>query len=187
MYCCLLVWDAPSESLSFLNNSVRTIIIIRMRDRGQRELLWLSWFLLSWLHLQSVWSATSCSYKTQVFSTLLHASSNQLNQIHSIKLAVSKSRSSHLWSKLVKIKTEPVCEWEPIIILEYDGWCYEGSCGPEYWGNKYEDCNGMKQSPIDITFSGNTPTTMSEPSPLTFTGYANVRTILTRAVACSWC
>ena len=39
----------------------------------------------------------------------------------------------------------------------------------------------MKQSPIDITFSGSSPTTMTEPSPITFTNYDKVRLAKTSA------
>ena len=45
----------------------------------------------------------------------------------------------------------------------------------------FKACNGMKQSPIDITFSGSSPTTMTEPSPITFTNYDKVRLAKTLA------
>ena len=45
----------------------------------------------------------------------------------------------------------------------------------------FKACNGMKQSPIDITFSGSSPTTISEPSPITFTNYDKVRLAKTLA------
>merc|ERR1712142_47971 len=41
----------------------------------------------------------------------------------------------------------------PVACLDGDcdfHWCYEGDCGPAYWGDYCQACNGMKQSPIDI-------------------------------------
>merc|ERR1712142_429399 len=41
----------------------------------------------------------------------------------------------------------------PVACLDGDcdfHWCYVGDCGPAYWGDYCQACNGMKQSPIDI-------------------------------------
>merc|ERR1719474_2499424 len=45
-------------------------------------------------------------------------------------------------------------------------WSYDGNSGPAYWGDLFPRCNGLSQSPIDI--SGNNVSPISEPSPLTF-------------------
>merc|ERR1712055_722271 len=29
-------------------------------------------------------------------------------------------------------------------------WCYEGDCGPEFWGDHFPACNGQSQSPLDF-------------------------------------
>jgi len=52
-------------------------------------------------------------------------------------------------------------------------WCYEGDCGPKFWGTEFEACNGMKQSPIDIKSEGATPT--PPPAPLDFGNYDKIR------------
>jgi len=52
-------------------------------------------------------------------------------------------------------------------------WCYEGDCGADTWGTYYENCNGMRQSPIDIMSTGITPTT--ETTPMSMGGYEQVR------------
>merc|ERR1711913_223676 len=51
-------------------------------------------------------------------------------------------------------------------------WCYEGACGPEFWGDEFPECNGKSQSPIDIVTG---PTPVAEPSPLTFGNYDKIR------------
>jgi len=53
-------------------------------------------------------------------------------------------------------------------------WCYEGDCGPAFWGEEYEACNGMSQSPIDIVSTGATFEAESAPA-LLFNNYDKVR------------
>jgi len=48
-------------------------------------------------------------------------------------------------------------------------WSYEGNSGPAYWGDLFPECNGLSQSPIDISTDNISP--ISEPSPLTFSNY----------------
>merc|ERR1719244_1214539 len=48
-------------------------------------------------------------------------------------------------------------------------WSYDGNSGPAYWGDLFPQCNGLSQSPIDISTNNVSP--ISEPSPLTFSNY----------------
>lgn len=68
----------------------------------------------------------------------------------------------------------------PAVDCTYDGnlddyhWGYEGVYGPACWGIKYDLCNGMKQSPIDIpksTFLN----TAAETTPLKMSSYSSIR------------
>jgi len=47
--------------------------------------------------------------------------------------------------------------------------------GPNVWGQHYPTCNGLSQSPIDIVSKGVTAVAESSSSPITMTGYNNVR------------
>merc|ERR1712012_722055 len=53
-------------------------------------------------------------------------------------------------------------------------WCYEGDCAPSTWGQCNEDCNGMKQSPIDIPEAVQMGSA-SATKTLMFSNYENVR------------
>ena len=65
---------------------------------------------------------------------------------------------------------QQVCQAVP----EQHHWGYEGPTGPEYWGEQYPACNGLKQSPINIVTDG--ATWMEEPSPsLSFSNYEQIR------------
>jgi len=56
-------------------------------------------------------------------------------------------------------------------------WCYlDPSCDASTWGDHFELCNGMKQSPIDIVTTG--VTQLSETTPLSFTKYDEVRVMV---------
>jgi len=58
----------------------------------------------------------------------------------------------------------------------YSGWCYEGECAAEFWPTLYpEYCAGTRQSPIDIPYTEGSTTLMTESTPLSMTGYNNVR------------
>ena len=63
----------------------------------------------------------------------------------------------------------------------YDGddwhWGYEGVYGPRCWGEHYEACNGLKQSPIDIKalFSFITAKPEDQAAPLEMSGYSLVK------------
>jgi len=52
-------------------------------------------------------------------------------------------------------------------------WCYQGDCGPRHWGENYEECNGRKQSPIDIKISHGTKP-IKPRTPLLFENYDKV-------------
>jgi len=53
-------------------------------------------------------------------------------------------------------------------------WGYiPGKNGPDVWGDYYEDCNGMNQSPIDIMTTGVSPIT--ETTPISMAKYDEVR------------
>jgi len=54
-------------------------------------------------------------------------------------------------------------------------WCYEGKCGPSHWAEEFPICNGTSQSPIDITYNAASSGAVTQPSPLTFTGYEKIR------------
>jgi len=65
---------------------------------------------------------------------------------------------------------------QPITCLD-DGdnkfyWCYEGDCGPEFWGDHFPACNGIMQSPIDIVTG---PAIVPLPLPLDFGNYDKIR------------
>merc|ERR1712088_1046581 len=38
----------------------------------------------------------------------------------------------------------------PVECMDDFHWCYEGNCGPEFWGTQFEGCAGESQSPIDV-------------------------------------
>jgi len=53
-------------------------------------------------------------------------------------------------------------------------WCYEGDCAPSTWGQCHDQCNGKKQSPIDVPAAVQMGSN-SGSKPLVFTDYDNVR------------
>ena len=60
------------------------------------------------------------------------------------------------------------------LVAEEYHWCYlDPSCDASTWGDHFELCNGMKQSPINIVTTG--VTQLSETTPLSFTKYDEVR------------
>ena len=68
---------------------------------------------------------------------------------------------------------ECVC-LQQVCQAEQHHWGYEGAAGPDYWGEQYPACNGLKQSPINIVTAG--AAWMEEPSlALSFSNYEQIR------------
>ena len=68
---------------------------------------------------------------------------------------------------------------DPAVACRYEGddwhWGYEGVYGPACWGFHHPECNGLKQSPIDIKYAGVSTSPEPSASPLEMTDYSTVR------------
>lgn len=55
-------------------------------------------------------------------------------------------------------------------------WCYsDSSCDEDAWKDHYPNCNGFRQSPIDVDFASTTASGTHSNGALTFGGYDQVR------------
>ena len=69
---------------------------------------------------------------------------------------------------------------------QHFGWCYQGNCGPRNWATLDKNCDGRRQSPIDIVVMHNRRYS-TEPAPLSFEGYDEVnRDTLTWLLFLCW-
>merc|ERR1712110_1046552 len=62
----------------------------------------------------------------------------------------------------------------PVECMDDFHWCYEGNCGPEFWGTNFEGCAGESQSPIDVEWPEDSLAN-AQPGQLTFEGYDRLR------------
>jgi len=119
---------------------------------------------------------------TEFLDPFFRARTNNHNQIERqdsditdqiLPLFLVTFAASTVWNLLTMNLIAGGAQSPTVTITDCDNyhWCYEGDCAASTWGQCFDACNGMKQSPIDI------PKFMlsSGSKPLTFSKYDEVK------------